>query len=149
VNWRGDHPDIHFDFLGFQFRARKTMWTKSDRRIFARSFLPAASPKALTYQPGDQELGASSPQRQVPQRCGRDVQLVHLGLDQLLEPYESRGSRPVFGASEGESPSGDSSFASVLKIGFSSELPLTGEAEQGRLNGHDFSQSRKFSFKLN
>jgi RNA-directed DNA polymerase len=25
VNRRGDHPDIHFDFLGYQFRARKTM----------------------------------------------------------------------------------------------------------------------------
>ena len=48
VNRRGDHPDIHFDFLGYQFRARKTMWVKPDRRIFAHSFLPAASPKALT-----------------------------------------------------------------------------------------------------
>ncbi|HMI46912.1 MAG TPA: group II intron maturase-specific domain-containing protein, partial [Gemmatimonadaceae bacterium] len=41
-------PDIHFDFLGFQFRARKIMWVKPDRRIFAHSFQPAASPKALT-----------------------------------------------------------------------------------------------------
>jgi hypothetical protein len=29
------------------------------------------------------------------------------------EPYESRGSRPVLGAPEGESPSGDSSRAAV------------------------------------
>lgn len=48
VNRRGDFPDIRFDFLGFQFRARKTMWVKRDRRIFAHSFAPAASPKALT-----------------------------------------------------------------------------------------------------
>src|SRR5262245_27085751 len=48
VNRRGDFPDIHFDFLGFQFRARKIMWVKADRRIFAHSFQPAASPKALT-----------------------------------------------------------------------------------------------------
>jgi RNA-directed DNA polymerase len=48
VNRRGDSPDIHFDFLGFQFRARKIMWVKVDRRIFAHSFQPAASPKALT-----------------------------------------------------------------------------------------------------
>ena len=48
VNRRGDFPVISFDFLGFQFRARKTMWVKPDRRIFAHSFLPAASPKALT-----------------------------------------------------------------------------------------------------
>jgi RNA-directed DNA polymerase len=26
VNRRGDSPVIPFDFLGFQFRARKTMW---------------------------------------------------------------------------------------------------------------------------
>jgi RNA-directed DNA polymerase len=48
VNWRGDFPNIRFDFLGFQFRARKIMWVKADRRIFAHSFQPAASPKALT-----------------------------------------------------------------------------------------------------
>jgi RNA-directed DNA polymerase len=48
VNRRGDFPLISFDFLGFQFRARKTMWVKPDRRIFAHNFQPAASPKALT-----------------------------------------------------------------------------------------------------
>ena len=48
ANRRGDFPDIHFDFLGFQFRARKIMWQKPGRRIFAHSFQPAASPKALT-----------------------------------------------------------------------------------------------------
>ena len=47
ANRRGDFPDIRFDFLGFQFRARKTMWTVKGKRIFAHSFLPAASPKAL------------------------------------------------------------------------------------------------------
>jgi RNA-directed DNA polymerase len=40
----GDFPVISFDFLGFQFRARKTMW--KGRAV--HSFLPAASPKALT-----------------------------------------------------------------------------------------------------
>jgi RNA-directed DNA polymerase len=48
VNRRGDYPVIAFDFLGFQFRARKTMWTKGGKRVFTHSFLPAASPKALT-----------------------------------------------------------------------------------------------------
>ena len=48
VNRRGDFPVISFDFMGFQFRARKTMWRKGETRIFAHSFLPAASPKALT-----------------------------------------------------------------------------------------------------
>ena len=48
VNRRADFPVIRFDFLGFQFRARKTMWVKKDRRVFAHSFMPAASPKALT-----------------------------------------------------------------------------------------------------
>ena len=41
VNRRGDFSNIHFDFLGFQFRARKIMWVKRDRRIFAHSFQPA------------------------------------------------------------------------------------------------------------
>src|SRR5215469_5672893 len=43
-----DFPNIHFDFLGFQFRARKIMWVKANGRIFAHSFQPAVSPKALT-----------------------------------------------------------------------------------------------------
>jgi group II intron reverse transcriptase/maturase len=44
ANRRGDFPNIHFDFLGFQFRARKTMW----RGKAVHGFMPAASPKALT-----------------------------------------------------------------------------------------------------
>src|ERR1039458_4740575 len=48
VNRRGEFPVISFDFLGFQFRARKTMWRKDETRIFTHSFQPAASPKALT-----------------------------------------------------------------------------------------------------
>ncbi|HEY2487468.1 MAG TPA: reverse transcriptase domain-containing protein [Candidatus Binataceae bacterium] len=48
VNRRGDFPNIHFDFLGFQFRARKIMWVKPGSRIFSHSFQPAASPTALT-----------------------------------------------------------------------------------------------------
>jgi group II intron reverse transcriptase/maturase len=47
ANRQCDFPNIHFDFLGFQFRARKIRWVKADRRIFAHSFQPAASPKAL------------------------------------------------------------------------------------------------------
>ena len=44
VNRRGDFPNIRFDFLGYEFRARKTMWKGKP----AHGFLPAASPKALT-----------------------------------------------------------------------------------------------------
>ena len=44
ANRRGDFPNIRFDFLGYQFRARKTMWKGKP----AHSFLPAVSPKALT-----------------------------------------------------------------------------------------------------
>jgi RNA-directed DNA polymerase len=44
ANRRGDFPVISFDFLGFQFRARKTMW----QRKAVHGFLPAASSKALT-----------------------------------------------------------------------------------------------------
>src|SRR6202042_2031876 len=48
ANRRGDFPIILFDFLGFQFRARKTVWREGETRIFTHSFQPAASPKALT-----------------------------------------------------------------------------------------------------
>jgi group II intron reverse transcriptase/maturase len=48
VNRKGDFDVIRFDFLGFQFRARKTMWKTKRGRVFTPSFLPAASPKALT-----------------------------------------------------------------------------------------------------
>ena len=48
ANRRGDFPNISFDFLGFAFRARKTMWGKGEDYFFAHSFQPAASPKALT-----------------------------------------------------------------------------------------------------
>ena len=43
-NRRDDHPNCSFDFLGFTFRARKTIWLG---HIYAHGFLPAASPKAL------------------------------------------------------------------------------------------------------
>ena len=43
INRSDDFPIIAFDFLGFQFRARKTMW-KGEKRVFAHSFQPAAVP---------------------------------------------------------------------------------------------------------
>jgi len=43
-NRRGDYPNGSFDFLGFTFRARKTIWLG---HITAHGFLPAVSPKAL------------------------------------------------------------------------------------------------------
>jgi RNA-directed DNA polymerase len=44
ANRRGDYAHTSFDFLGFTFRARKTIW---QGRIHAHGFLPAASRKAL------------------------------------------------------------------------------------------------------
>ncbi|MGB8900642.1 MAG: PTS sugar transporter subunit IIA [Methylocella sp.] len=44
ANRRGDFPSISFDFLGFQFRARTTIWNGKA----AHGFMPAASPKALS-----------------------------------------------------------------------------------------------------
>ena len=44
ANRRGDYLHTSFDFLGFTFRARKTMW---HGRIHTHGFLPAASRKAL------------------------------------------------------------------------------------------------------
>ncbi len=44
ANRRGDFANQSFDFLGFTFRARKTMW---QGHIPAHGFVPAVSPKAL------------------------------------------------------------------------------------------------------
>jgi hypothetical protein len=44
ANRRGEFPNHSFDFLGFSFRARKTMWNGN---LHAHGFMPAASPKAL------------------------------------------------------------------------------------------------------
>jgi RNA-directed DNA polymerase len=46
ANRRRDHPVIRFDFLGFEFRARKTVWMVRGKRVFTHGFLPAVSPKA-------------------------------------------------------------------------------------------------------
>ncbi len=44
ANRRGDFANQSFDFLGFAFRARKTVW---QGHIHAHGFMPAVSPKAL------------------------------------------------------------------------------------------------------
>ena len=43
-NRRGNYPNCSFDFLGFTFRARKTVWSG---RIHAHGFMPAVSRQAL------------------------------------------------------------------------------------------------------
>jgi RNA-directed DNA polymerase len=45
ANRRGDFPNQSFDFRGFTFRARKTVWQGN---IHAHGFMPAASPAAPT-----------------------------------------------------------------------------------------------------
>ena len=45
ANRRDDFLNQSFDFLGFSFRARKTVW---QGHIHTHGFLPAARPKALT-----------------------------------------------------------------------------------------------------
>ncbi len=44
INRRGDFPNQSFDFLGYMFRPRKSVW---HGRQYVVSFLPAVSPKAL------------------------------------------------------------------------------------------------------
>jgi hypothetical protein len=84
ANRRGDFPNQAFDFLGLMFRARKALGR--GHRTFA-CFLPVASPKALTFISRTiRPLDASSSQRQIPAKSGRDVQPVHSRLDQLLQP---------------------------------------------------------------
>lgn len=43
VTRKGDFPDIHFDLLGFQFRACKAVWTVKGKCVYVHSFPPAAS----------------------------------------------------------------------------------------------------------
>jgi Reverse transcriptase (RNA-dependent DNA polymerase) len=74
ANRRGDFPDIRFDFLGFQFRARKTMWTAKGKRIFTHRLLACGqSESTCAHRAGNPQLGATSPQRQIPERAGCDV----------------------------------------------------------------------------
>jgi group II intron reverse transcriptase/maturase len=44
TNRKREHPIIHFDFLGYQFRPRSAKWRSG---LYGTSFLPGASPKAL------------------------------------------------------------------------------------------------------
>ncbi len=46
ANLRREYPCIRFDFLGFEFRVRKTVWMVRGKRVFTHGFLPAVSPKA-------------------------------------------------------------------------------------------------------
>jgi RNA-directed DNA polymerase len=43
-NRKRQHPTLHFDFLGYQFRPRSAKWRDDS---YGTSFLPGASPKAL------------------------------------------------------------------------------------------------------
>ena len=72
-------------------RRRSPMAKRSPRKrgqAHLRAQLPArCQPEGVdAHQPGDPALGAPSPQRQVPDRTGPDVQPVHPRLDHLLQP---------------------------------------------------------------
>ena len=63
------------------------MWVKADRRIFAHSFLPAASPKALTRISRDIRRWALHHRSDKSLHdLAADVQPVHPRLDHLLQP---------------------------------------------------------------
>ena len=82
ANRRGDFPIISFDFLGFQFRARKTIWNGKA----AHGFMPAASPKALTA------ISRTVRRWSLHHRSDKSLQElaemhnVHSRLDHLLQP---------------------------------------------------------------
>ena len=69
ANRRGDFPNQSFDFLGFTFRARKTIWQGdiACARLHARGQPESAD----GHQPDDPAMDASSSQRQVPARSGQ------------------------------------------------------------------------------
>ena len=90
VNRPSNFPVIAFDFLGFQFRARKTMWRKGGKRVFTHSFQPAVSPKALKRSAG--RSGAGRLHRRSDKSLddlAADVQSAHPWLDHLLQPLLS------------------------------------------------------------
>ena len=179
ANRRGDFPVISFDFLGFQFRARKTMWVNPDRHFRPRLHTRRQPESVKGHRPGNSAVVASSSQRQILGGPRREIQSRHSRLDRLLqqllqdaiasdpqridpyviwwarrkfkrivigpkargtgltgyagripsslpigryvmetaghrEPCESRGSCTVLGAPGGETPPGDSTFATGL-----------------------------------
>ena len=59
ANRRGDFPNTHFDFLGFQFRARKTMW---QRKASSRLFACCQSESVDAHSPDCSSVGAASSQ---------------------------------------------------------------------------------------
>jgi hypothetical protein len=68
ANRRGDFPNQSFDFLGFSFRARKTLW---QGYIHAHGFLPAARPSAGRSGVGRFTITATSPCKIWPRRTTR------------------------------------------------------------------------------
>ena len=93
ANRRSDFPHHSFDFLGFTFRARKTIW---QGHIPAHGFMPAASSAALKaigrtvrrwalHHRSDKSL----------LRSGSDVQSVHPRLDQLFGHFYHTQLRPT------------------------------------------------------
>ena len=86
ANRRGDFPNHRSTFSA-------SIPSQEDdvARDYPRARLPARrQPEGADgHQPDDPALGASSSQRQIPERSGRDVQPVHPRLDQLLQPLLS------------------------------------------------------------
>jgi group II intron reverse transcriptase/maturase len=74
VNRRGDFPIQSFDFLGYTFRSRKTVW---HGYRFVASFLPAVSPKAL------KAIGRTIRRWALHRRSDRSLE----DLAQLYNPY--------------------------------------------------------------
>jgi len=87
ANRRGDFPNQSFDFLGFNFRARKNGLAGAH----PRARLPARRQPEGTegHRPNNPAVDASSSQRQIPPGTGQDVQPVHSRLDQLLRQFLS------------------------------------------------------------
>jgi hypothetical protein len=58
---RGDFPIISFDFLGFQFRARKTMCRQGTKRIFTRGLPTSALDGDISIEKSDRSFAIVTP----------------------------------------------------------------------------------------
>jgi site-specific DNA recombinase len=62
--------------------------------LHARLLACGQSDGASAHRAGNSQLGAASPQRQIPERTGRDVQSDHPRLDRLLQPLLPDATAP-------------------------------------------------------
>ena len=94
VNRRGDYPNQSFDFLGYRFRPRKSIWRWVSSTICGL-FPACCQSKSAEGHGADASTVAFTPsERQIPARSSPAVQQLYSWLDQLLPPLLWIGPSP-------------------------------------------------------